>query len=321
VTHDCPVALFGECVVDEFESGAVVGGAPFNVARHLAAFGHAPLMLTAIGADENGRRIQLEFERYAMRRDGVQRLTSHATGVVEVTPVDGGGHAFRIARPSAWDFINPEAVDILRRQVGPQGWLYHGTLALREEVSRQTWRALIAAHRGGVYMDLNWRAGHVERDAVLEALAAADVLKVNDEELAMLASWLGLPSGEGCIEGILRRFPVRLLIVTRGEQGYAAFDGSGARVAAGAAHRVRRQVDTVGAGDAFSAVVLAGFVRGWPIDAALQRANRFAAQVCAIRGAVPKDLQWYGQASSSNVGMAGGAGTSDNAGGPCLFDP
>jgi fructokinase len=84
-------------------------------------------------------------------------------------------------------------------------------------------------------------------------------------------------------------------VVTRGVRGHVAFDGEGARVAAGAAQTGVTVVDTVGAGDAFSAVVLAGLVRDWPLDVALERAGRFAARVCGLRGAVPDELHWYNE--------------------------
>jgi fructokinase len=296
VSTPARIVLFGESLVDAFPSGPVVGGAPLNVARHLAAFGHAPLMLSAIGDDAHGERVRREFERFGLAIDGLQRLPALPTGVVHVDTGSDGTHAFRIGAPAAYDAIGSAAIDALRRHAQRTTWLYHGTLALRGGVSRSTWRGLMGAHVGPVYLDLNWRAGHVEPEVVLEACALADVLKVNDDELALLAAWLDLPADKAATS-LLRRFALRLLVVTRGARGYEAFGADGECVARGSAIDVPDLADTVGAGDAFSAVLLAGLAEGRAPAPTLERANRFAARVGTLRGAVPQDLAWYGAAA------------------------
>jgi fructokinase len=304
-----PIAVFGETLVDQFDSGPVVGGAPFNVARHLAAFGLAPLMLSAIGEDAAGQAVRAEFDRYGLARDGLQQGARHPTGVVDVQMQPGGGHRFLIREASAWDFIDGRAVAALGAGLRPGGWLYFGTLALRSAVSRATWEALARAHAGPVYLDLNWREGQVSRETACQAMARADVLKLNDEELAMVLAWLGhegaapVPGGDAeagpggrpapGVQALMQAFALRTLVVTCGAAGYLAFDAQGCRIAQGRGTRALALVDTVGAGDAFSAVVLAGLVRGWPLAQTLARANGFAGRICEQRGAVPADLAAY----------------------------
>lgn len=293
------VAVYGETLVDAFASGPVAGGAPFNVARHLAALGVPPLLLTAIGDDDRGQLVAREFGRFGLRREGLQVLHGRRTGVVDVLQAADGTHAFRIGDDCAWDHIGDAAAAALKRHGAPGGWLYHGSLALRGDVSRHTWRQAMALHAGPVFMDLNWREGQVGQSVAAEALAEADVLKVNDDELAMLAAWLSAPApawdgpDDVAVAAIARHFDLRQVIVTRGPRGAAAFDAQGRRIAEARAEALPALVDTVGAGDAFSAVVLAGLVGGWPLDAALSRASAFATRVCGIRGAVPQDLSWY----------------------------
>jgi fructokinase len=293
-----PVAVFGEMLVDQFDSGiAVIGGAPFNVARHLAAFGHAPLMLSAVGQDAAAQLIMSEFERYGMRRDGVQVTPSHPTGVVDVRTDAPGGHQFFIRTGSAWDVIEAAPAHAAMRGLAGDAWLYSGTLALRHAVSRNTGLALLRSHAGPKYLDLNWRAGHVSPDVALQAVGLADVLKVNEEELAMLAGWLGLqgaPDGiENCANFVLRHLRLKMLLVTRGAAGALAFDSAGQRTGCDGSGREVQLVDTVGAGDAFSAVMLAGELRGWDVATALARATEFAGHICEVRGAVPPDLAAY----------------------------
>lgn len=298
------MAVFGEMLVDQFESGAVVGGAPFNVARHLAALGHAPLMLSAVGTDAHAKLVMAEFDRYAMQREGVQVTSQHPTGVVDVRMGPDGGHHFSIRTDCAWDFIDEAPVRSAAPVLDASSWLYAGTLALRSPVSRAAAWALMRAHPGPIYLDLNWREGHVAREVALQAIGLADVLKVNDEELAMLCDWLGVPAVEGpptpdSVRPLLQRLPLEMLLVTCGAEGALAFDGEGRCIAQGHSTRPIRLVDTVGAGDAFSAVVLAGLLRGWDMATTLARANAFAGHICEVRGAVPPDLAAYAQWTGS----------------------
>lgn len=305
--HDHPsrIAVFGEALVDQFASGPVVGGAPFNVARHLAAFGMQPLMLSAVGTDDAAATVHAEFVRYGMRDSGLQTLEHIQTGIVDVLTDAAGGHVFSIRDDCAYDAIGMQALEDVQRELAAQGWLYFGTLALRAAPSRQTWQALVQAHQGPTYLDLNWRANQVDRHTILAALAAATVLKVNEEELAMLLGWEAIPEVSppstwqaGSIDAVLARFIARYprlerVIVTCGADGYASFDAQGCCDARGGVARAITLVDTVGAGDAFSSVVLTGLLLDWPWPDTLARANDFAAAICEVRGAVPASLDAY----------------------------
>jgi fructokinase len=296
-----PVAVFGEALVDQFSSGPVAGGAPFNVARHLAALGHHPLMLTAVGHDAPAALIEAGCVQYGLTRAGLQRLPALPSGVVDVITDDQGQHRFEIRSHCAYDHIGPAALQAAAAHLDPSGWLYYGTLALRSPTSRATWLALSDAHGGPRYMDLNWRDGHVSPDVALQAMQRAHVLKVNEEELAMVLDWAGHtrpchPSTwqpgatDAVIATLMRSLGLDQLIVTCGANGYGGFAAGGLCMARGAGVTGIRLVDTVGAGDSFSAVVLAGLLRGWPWPLTLARANAYAARVCEVRGAVPAHL-------------------------------
>ncbi|HSV51151.1 MAG TPA: PfkB family carbohydrate kinase [Burkholderiaceae bacterium] len=296
-TSSCCVAVFGETLVDQFETGPVVGGAPFNVARHLAAFGHAPLMLSAVGRDAAAELVMAEFARYGMATTGMQATANQPTGVVDVQMAADGSHQFRIRTNCAWDVVETGPALAAAASLASDGWLYSGTLALRSPVSRATGMALMRDHLGPKYVDLNWREGHVTCEVALEAIALADVLKVNEEELTMLCAWMGSRVALGSVEAaasfVLDHLTLRTLLVTCGAAGSVAFGADGARKATAPARQGVRLVDTVGAGDSFSAVMLVGLLRGWNLQLALERANRFAARICEVRGAVPTDLAFY----------------------------
>jgi fructokinase len=302
------IVVFGEALVDLFKSGAVVGGAPFNVARHLAGFALQPLFISAIGADDDGALIQQELQRFQLASQGLQILPNQRTGAVQVHE-NALGHQFEIMPNCAYDYIETTAALAALNQANPPpNMLYHGTLGLRNSVSLQTFLALTeqvsAQANSSVFMDINWRAGHVEQAVAVQCLQAANIIKLSIEELQMALAWFNiietcenkLPSlaaTERPIQLLMAQLKAHLLLITYGDLGSAAFNRDGACLASAPALIKQPIVDTVGAGDAFSSVMLLALTQHWPMDVALQRANEFAAGVCAIRGATPTDLAFY----------------------------
>lgn len=276
--------LLGEALVDRLPTGPVAAGAPLNAARHLRHLGCAPLLISRIGADdEAGRRVEAAMAAAALSRVGLQHDALHATGVVDVHLQPGGGHRFEIAADAAWDHLDRAAALGPLAAVKPQ-LLYFGTLAQRHPVSRAAIRAVLAACAAPRFLDLNLRDGVDERLAI-ESLELAHWIKVNDEELAQLLRWTGLADAPA----LIARFGLLRLIVTRGAAGYQSFDAAGRVDAQGEGEAIAQLVDTVGAGDAFSACLLAAHLHGKAWGSALALANRFAAAICGQAGASPSD--------------------------------
>ncbi len=293
--------VFGEALVDDFATEQVVGGAPFNVARHLAAFMAPQLMITRVGADRNGESVRAEFERFAMSQAGLQRDAIEETGRVLVER-QAKGHRFVIVPNQAYDYIEREAALAALASVEPSA-IYFGTLAQRGERSRGTLQALLSATGATRFLDLNLREGQYAERTVFHALHAADIVKVNEEELQSLFGWyfqLGpndppLAAGEtrSACAGLLQMFGLQALIVTLGHRGSVYFGKDGTTVDTRDSPAPPFVIDTVGAGDAFSAIFLLGRARGWPLELTLARANEFAGAICAVTGAVPRDLGFY----------------------------
>lgn len=282
------VVVLGEALLDLFPDGAVIGGAPFNLARHLAALDTAPLMVTRIGADAAGARIAAEFARFGMDTRGLQHDPQRATGVVHVR-MEGSQHRFEIGADSAWDALDAE--DLVRCVEAAQpAWICFGTLAQRDPVSRAAIRAGLTCTGAQRFLDLNLREGPDNRALAEASLALADVVKVNEAELETLLAWFG-----GTGEAMVERFGLQTLLITRGAEGYACFDAAERRWLDGRAPAVE-VTDTVGAGDAFSAVFLLGRLHQWPLALTLQRAAEFASTVCTFKGAVDPSLRSYAEA-------------------------
>jgi fructokinase len=148
-----PPVIFGEVLFDCFPDGAqVLGGAPFNVASHLAAFGAAPVFVSSVGGDALGDQIERAMAKRGMSRLGLQRDPLHGTGSVQVRLVDGEP-SYDIVADRAYDQIQAAALPTL--PVG--GLLYHGSLALRGETSAAALQALCEQTDAAVFLDVNLR--------------------------------------------------------------------------------------------------------------------------------------------------------------------
>lgn len=293
--------VFGEALVDDFVNEQIVGGAPFNVARHLAAFMSPQLMITCIGNDKNGAVVHAEFERFAMSEAGLQIDKMEETGRV-VVERSLKGHRFVILPGQAYDYINPEKALDAFESVEPEA-LYFGTLAQRCPRSRDTLHALQGASNATRYLDLNLREGQYDERCVFHSMHAADIAKVNEEELQALFGWyfdirpsappLSGDEVRAACAALVQMFSLEGLIVTLGHRGSVYFGADGGVIVNRDNPAPPFVIDTVGAGDGFSAIFLLGRSRGWALEQTLARANEFAAAICAIPGAVPRDLGFY----------------------------
>ena len=291
VPHDAnPVPLiFGEVLYDVFPGGEeVLGGAAFNAAWNLQGLGLAPLFLSRVGRDERGERVLEAMKAWGMNIDCVQVDPERPTGIVDVT-VQNGQPTYTIVADQAYDRIDGEEAASWIDRVRP-ALLYHGTLALRSEVSRNAATALRHSRRAPLFIDVNLRAPWWSRDQVETFLTGAAWAKLNDDEVTALSPQ---ETGAGAAAAKLReRLGIDHLVVTHGEHGATHYVQDG-RVLEVLASPVGCVADTVGAGDAFSAVLMLGQLRGWEPGETLARAADYAASVCSRRGATSPDASLY----------------------------
>jgi len=284
--------VFGEVLFDHFPDGnRVLGGAPFNVAWHLAGFEMGPSFVSAVGDDEAGHAILERMEGWGLQTDGIQTDPDHPTGRVEVLD-DEDGPGFEIPPDQAWDHI--DADELRRARTTRPALVYHGTLALRDEASREALDALLEEHDPPVFVDMNLRDPWWSPELVERVVRRARWVKLNQEELAELTG-RSIADAEAC-RRVARAFAeehgVPRLIVTRGAEGALLVSDQRTTVEA-AAPEVQDGVDTVGAGDAFSAVLIMGILSDWDRTVTLGRAVRFAADLCRVQGATTQDLTLY----------------------------
>lgn len=276
--------LFGEVLHDCFPDGSrVLGGAPLNVAWHLRALGLDPLVVSRVGDDAPGRSVLDAMRAWSLDTTGVQIDPVRATGEVTVH-LQRGEPQFDIRADQAWD-----AIESPGELPADRGLLYHGTLALRRRESRAALVSLRAARDSPVFVDVNLRDPWWDDAIAAEALDGARWAKLNAEELARLA---GSGEEETAARRLIARHGLECVFVTLGAAGAVAVStsGEGASVAPASGTAV---VDTVGAGDAFAAVLLLGLLADWPLADMLARAQQLASGICGRRGAVARDPGFY----------------------------
>lgn len=279
------VVSVGEIVWDVHPDAAYLGGAPANFACHAAAAGAEAWLVSAVGADERGTRAREQLRRHGVRVDLVARDAAHRTGEVHVTLDAEKRPAFAIAADAAWDHV--PWTETLGALVARCDALCFGTLGQRSPGSRDTiQRALHDAPSSALKMfDVNLRQ-HFHDAALLErSLELASALKMNEDELPVIAALCGIRAhpAAATLKAIARRYGLRLVALTRGPAGSILVAGDEESVAEAPPVRV---VDTVGAGDAFTATLVCDYLAGQPLAEVNRHANAVAAQVCTIAGAV-----------------------------------
>jgi len=279
--------IFGEVLFDCFpDRTAVLGGAPFNIAWHLQAFGLNPMMISRVGNDDAGVKIQRAMADWGMDCSGIQVDNSHPTGSVEVT-FNEGEPSYDIVDQAAYDYIDTALLPNLKGK-----WLlYHGSLALRHEHSAKALQQLKIKYASTCFVDINLRPPWWNQKDILKLIEDADWLKLNKQELIDIYA-PGISQRAEQLAAVLKPLSEQL-VLTGGERGaiaISAVDGKQLSITPQAKMPV---VDTVGAGDSFCSVLLAGRLLNWPLDISLSRAQAFASAIVGIKGATPENKAFY----------------------------
>jgi fructokinase len=282
--------ILGEVLFDCFPTEIVLGGAALNVAWNLKGLGSDPLLLSRVGQDEAARELLGALRRQGLRLEGLQQDSVHPTGKVQVTLDEQGIPTFAILPDQAYDYIQ---LDIGALQALQPSLLYRGSLAARREAAHRHFQEGIPALGCPVFLDLNLRDPWWHPDAIQEMLRTCTWLKLNQAELEQVARLEGIPAGDVLEQGQILQAHLNLkgLFLTLGAAGALLITPT-------QIHRADpvpapQLVDTVGAGDAFSAVAILGLLRGWPEAVLVQRAVQFAAAICGIPGGAPADPEFY----------------------------
>jgi len=287
------VALFGEVLADVFPDQSVLGGAPFNVARHLQAFDLHPVLISRTGSDSLRDALLEEMVRLGMEVAGIQCDIECATGQVQVI-LENGSHHFDILPDQAYDHICAEATQEVLAAIRPR-LAYFGTLAQRSVKSRLAAERFLQTCDCPVFLDINLRGPWYDKATITSSLNAADIVKLNEEELAVVAEVFGLDhlTHQAQAMALQQRFGLKQLVVTCGASGSWLLDEWQQVTQAAPARTGQPVADTVGAGDAYAAVFILGLLSQWDAPTTLQRASDYAAAICQVRGAAPASTAFH----------------------------
>jgi fructokinase len=279
------VVGLGEVLWDCFGDSRRPGGAPANVAFHAQQLGHRGVICSRIGDDDLGHDLLEYLAARGLETRFVQRDDKRPTGRVTVDTTDRERPSYVIHENVAWDGLTFN--DDLERLMGGASAVCFGTLAQRNPRSRETiHRALSVATKALVAYDVNLRQSWYQRDWIERSMRAARIVKLNMDEVGVLGNLLEASSAEPpAFADMLRdRFGVEITCITRADQGCLVIGPAGTADVPG---RKVDVVDAVGAGDAFTAALISGCLRGWPLSTAANFANEVGALVAGRPGAMP----------------------------------
>jgi fructokinase len=287
------VVGLGELLWDLLPEGKKPGGAPANFAYHARVLGDDGRPVTRIGADPLGEELRARLAELGLPAEHVQVDPQRPTGTVHVALDPRGVPTFTITPEVAWDHLawEPSLAALAARTDA----VCFGSLAQRNPVSRSTIRAFLSATRPDALrvFDVNLRQSWYSPEVLRDSLQRASIVKLNETELPVVLRALELPEGGGLEAGcraLREAFGLELVCLTLGPEGSLFCTAAGELSSPGVEVRV---ADTVGAGDAFTAVLCHHRLRGTSLARTAEAANRYGAWVAAQVGptpAVPADV-------------------------------
>lgn len=284
--------IFGECLFDHYPDGKrVLAGAPLAVAWHLQGFGLRPILITRVGQDSEGELALATLHQWGLDTRAIQIDACYPTGSAKITS-DQGEHRFEIKPDQAWDHITHHlALEWVKTL--PCSLLYAGSLAQRSEVSQKTLRRLISDTNLPLFIDINIRAPWNKAVIIKRCLQEAQWLKLNENELSTIQNSHYKTDNDimSAIKMLRTEYDINTVYLTQAEKGAISINSSERYK-----HKIDAQINvanSVGAGDAFTAVCILGLHKNWDQQQTLARANDFAARICQPQGATVLTKQDY----------------------------
>lgn len=280
------VVGLGEILWDIPPDGKQLGGAPMNFAYHASKCGFKGYAVSAIGDDELGREAVAALD--GKKLNYILETVDYPTGTVPITLSETGVPTYEIKEGVAWD--NMPFNSRMEVLAGKTRAVCFGSLAQRSSVSRESINRFLDAipkdDKRYIVFDVNLRQNFYNEDILRESMQRCNVMKINDEELVQVERMFGYPGLdlENTCWLLLGKYNLKILVLTCGVNGSYVFTPGGKSFLPTPKVEV---VDTIGAGDSFSAVFIASVMRGCSIADAHQNAVNVSAFVCTQSGPMP----------------------------------
>lgn len=278
-------AGIGEILWDMLPQGKKLGGAPANFSYHFSALGGHGLPVSRIGNDKLGREALETLKSHGLDTGHISIDPSRPTGRVDVRVDAAGVASYTFPDKVAWDHlaIGPDDLEL----ASSLDAVCFGTLAQRGEKSRNAIREFLRyAKKALKIFDINLRGSFFSKELISRSLELADVLKINDEELAVVSRMFSLGRKKrNALRSLIKDFGLELAVLTRGHAGSLILSMDEESDMPGKEVDV---ADTVGAGDAFTAAMALARLSGMGLGEINAYASRVAAFVCTQHGAMPE---------------------------------
>ena len=275
----------GELLWDVLGDVEKLGGAPVNFTFYINSLGAKGIPISAIGDDARGQRALDELASHGIFTDGISFDSLHPTGYVNANVDTDGVAYYSFPDDVAWDHLrfNDVALSILNDIKA----VCFGTLAQRSFLSRSAIHHFLNQLSDTVLKvyDINLRQHYYDRKIIETSFEQCNVIKLNEVELQVIKKMLGLPGEErGAVFSLITTYNLKLAVITRGKNGSLLLTPTEVSEHSGFPSQV---VDTIGAGDAFTAATTLGYLLEHDLDTINEHANRLAAYVCTQKGAMP----------------------------------
>lgn len=284
------VTSIGEILWDVYPEGKKLGGAPFNFIYHVwKLYGNANF-ISKVGDDKNGKEMLKYLKARKFDCKHIYSDHIHSTGKVYVRLLEDKIPQFTISQESAWDYI--ELTDKIEKLVRQKtDLLYFGTLSQRSFITRNTIEHLLN-EKIKYFCDLNLRHHFYNENIISTSLQKANVIKINETELNIVMDTIygRNYNTKDSAKKLIDDYNLDLLCITMGSDGAYLFSKNSSNKYK---TRVENLVDTVGAGDAYSAVLSLGYLHHWDIEKINRLASDFAADMCTVEGAIPENDSFY----------------------------
>jgi fructokinase len=281
------VTSIGEILYDVYPDQKRLGGAPFNFIYHVWKIIGQAQFVSSVGNDENGKELLFHLSNIGFDVSKIVIDNNYPTGAVNVTIDENKVPRFKISSECSFDFlaISQEMKDDIEKNTDI---LYFGTFSQRGIIAKETIDSLLNFDIK-YFCDLNLRHNFFTKEMIEKALSTIHLLKMNEDELNQLINILNL-NGNDPVSELIDKYSIDLIAVTKGEKGAILTTKNATDYYIPPQLEV---IDTLGAGDAFAAVLCLGYYYKLPIEKINIHANNFASQICTINGAIPTDDLLY----------------------------
>lgn len=284
------ITAIGEILYDVYPDQKRLGGAPFNFIYHVWKFLDSANFISSVGNDENGEEMMRYLNSIRFKTDNINIDKNHPTGTVYVTLDEDKSPRFIISSECSFDYLtlNESSKKIIENETD---LLCFGTFTTRSEMSKRTIESVLKTEGIKYFCDLNLRHNFYTKEFIDKTLRACSVIKINREEFEIIKELFGLDSGDdSAAEKLMNGFRIDLIGLTLGAGGSILYNKNEKKFHPACSVTVE---DTLGAGDAFSALMAVGFMCGWNIEKINEYASEFAGEICKIPGALPEDDSVY----------------------------